>query len=97
LDTPIAGTENGREFYRVLIKAESTEMDVDLAQKDVLDAGRELVSRDPSIGAIVLECTNMPPYAAALQSELGLPIYDIYSMISWFHAGLRPRRWTGGH
>jgi len=93
-DTPIAGTENGREFYRVLIKAESMEMDVDLAQQDVLDAGRELVSRDPSIGAIVLECTNMPPYAAALREALGLPVYDIYSMITWFHTGLRPRRFT---
>jgi hypothetical protein len=40
----------------------------------------------------VLECTNMPPYAAALREALGLPVYDIYSMISWFHAGLRPRR-----
>jgi Asp/Glu/hydantoin racemase len=97
LDTPIAGTENGREFYRVLIKAESMEMDVNLAQKDVLEAGRDLISKNPSIGAIVLECTNMPPYAAALQAELGLPIYDIYSMISWFHAGLRPRSWTGGN
>jgi Asp/Glu/hydantoin racemase len=94
-DTPIAGTENGREFYRVLIKAESMEMNVDLARKDVLEAGHELISHSPSIGAIVLECTNMPPYAAALQAELGLPVYDIYSMIRWFHAGLRPRRWTG--
>jgi Asp/Glu/hydantoin racemase len=51
-----------------------------------------LVTRHPDVGAIVLECTNMPPYAAALRDALGLPVYDIYSMISWFHAGLRPRR-----
>jgi Asp/Glu/hydantoin racemase len=43
------------------------------------------------VGAIVLECTNMPPYAHALREALGLPVYDIYSFISWFHAGLRPR------
>lgn len=95
VDTPIVGTENGREFYRVLIKAESTDMDVALAQEDVLEAGRRLVAKEPSLGAIVLECTNMPPYAAALQAEIGLPVYDIYSMISWFHAGLRPRNWPG--
>jgi hypothetical protein len=91
LDTPIAGTENGREFFRVLIKAEKNDMDVELARQDVVDAGRDLVARNPDIGAIVLECTNMPPYAAALQAAVGLPVYDIYSMISWFHAGLRPR------
>jgi neutral ceramidase len=57
-----------------------------------LDAGRALVAQHPDVGAIVLECTNMPPYAAALRDALGLPVYDIYSMITWFHAGIRPRR-----
>lgn len=92
LDTPIAGTENGREFFRVLIKAEKEDLDVALARQDVVGAGVQLVRSNPSVGAIVLECTNMPPYAAALQAELGLPVYDIYSMISWFHNGLRPQR-----
>ena len=90
-DTPLAGTEGGREFYRVLIKGESDDMDVALAEQDVVDAGRALVAGHPEVGAIVLECTNMPPYAAALQAAVGLPVYDIYSMIAWFHAGLRPR------
>jgi Asp/Glu/hydantoin racemase len=92
-DTPVAGTEAGREFFRVLIRAESQDMDIALAEQDVLDAGRDLLHRHPDVGAVVLECTNMPPYAAALQEALGLPVYDIYSMIAWFHAGLRPRRW----
>jgi len=90
-DTPLAGTENGKEFFRVLIKAEKDDLDVDLAERDVVDAGKALVAAHPDVGAIVLECTNMPPYAAALQAEVGLPVYDIYSMITWFHAGLRPR------
>jgi len=91
LDVPMTGTENGREFFRVLIKAEKDDMDVALAEQDILDAGKALVARHPDVGAIVLECTNMPPYAAALQQAVGLPVYDIYSMVSWFHAGLRPR------
>jgi hypothetical protein len=92
LDTPLIGTETGREFFRVLIKAEKDDLDVTLAEQDVVEAGEELVARHPDIGAIVLECTNMPPYAAALQEAVGLPVYDIYSMITWFQAGLRPRR-----
>ena len=38
LDTPIAGTENGHEFFRVLIKAEKDDMDVELAEQDVVAA-----------------------------------------------------------
>jgi Asp/Glu/hydantoin racemase len=91
LDTPVVGTENGREFFRVLIKAEKEDMDVMAAQQDILDAGKQLLTHHPEVGAIVLECTNMPPYSAALQQAFGLPVYDIYTMISWFYAGLRPR------
>src|SRR6201997_2062061 len=91
LDTPLVGTENGKEFFRVLIKAEKEDMDIDLAERDVVEAGKELVAKNPDVGAIVLECTNMPPYAAALQAAVELPVYAIYSMTTWFHAGLRPR------
>jgi hypothetical protein len=94
-DIPVVGTENGREFFRVLIRAEKDDMDVDAAERDILDAGRELVARHPEVGAIVLECTNMPPYAAALREVVGLPVFDVYSMVTWFHAGLRPRAFGG--
>ena len=91
-DTPLAGTENGRELFRVLIKAEADDLDAALAEQDVIDAARDLIARHPDLGAIVLECTNMPPYAAALRDAVNLPVYDIYSLITWFHTGLRPRR-----
>lgn len=91
-DTPFVGTENGQEFFRVLIRGEKHDMDVSLAEQDILEAGQRLVERHKEIGAIVLECTNMPPYAAALRRALGRPVFDIYSLITWFHAGLRPRR-----
>jgi Asp/Glu/hydantoin racemase len=92
-DTPVVGVENGQELFRVLVQGSKPDLDVALAEADILAAGRALVAAHPEIGAIVLECTNMPPYAAALREALNLPVYDVYSMISWFQAGLRPRRW----
>jgi Asp/Glu/hydantoin racemase len=80
----------------VLILGEKDDMDVAKAQQDIIDAGQSLMAAHANIGAIVLECTNMPPYAAALREALGVPVYDIYSMITWFHAGLRPRRFSRG-
>ena len=91
LDTPIAGTEDGQEFFRVLILGEKQDMDIALAAQDILGAARRLTAENPDIGAIVLECTNMPPYAHAVRETLGIPVYDIYSLITWLHAGLRPR------
>jgi Asp/Glu/hydantoin racemase len=90
-NTPIIGTEDGREFYRVLILGEKQDMDVGLARQDILDAGRRLMQRHPDVGAVVLECTNMPPYAKVLQAALGVPVFDIYSLVTWLRAGIRPR------
>ncbi|UPY39018.1 aspartate/glutamate racemase family protein [Sediminicoccus sp. KRV36] len=92
LDVPMEGTEGGREFFRVLIRAEKNDLDVELARQDILDAAARLVAAHPEVGAIVLECTNMPPYAADVAAATGLPVHDIYAMINWFQAGLRPRR-----
>ena len=41
-------------------------------------------------GAIVLECTNMPPYAAAIRQATALPVFDITSLIQMVHAALVP-------
>jgi Asp/Glu/hydantoin racemase len=79
------------EFFRVLILGEKQDLDVALAARDILDAGRRLMAGNPDVGAIVLECTNMPPYAHALREALGVPVFDVYSLITWWHAGLRPR------
>ena len=60
VNTPLAGTENGRELFHVLIKAKSTDLDAALAEQDVIDAGRDLLARRPKVGTLVLACTNMP-------------------------------------
>lgn len=89
-DTPVAGTEGGREFSRVLLDDE-VQLDVAAAERDMFEAGDALVRRHPEVGAIVLECTNMAPYARALAERLRRPVFDIYAFITWFHAGLAPR------
>lgn len=95
-DVPLSGTENGVEFFRTFVLAEKDDLDIDLARRDVVDAALRLVEANPDLGAIILECTNMPPYAADVAEATGLPVHDIYSMICWFQAGLRPRRFSGG-
>jgi Asp/Glu/hydantoin racemase len=88
--TPVVGTDGGREFTRAILDDEPA-LDVELSLFDLLDAGRRLVDEHPDVGAIVLECTNMVPYAPHLREQLGLPVYSIYTFVQWFHAGLMPR------
>jgi len=91
-DTPIGTTEGGKEFTRAILGNE-IELDIDLAREDNVEAALALQKANPNLGAIVLECTNMIPYAADIQSAVGLPVFTIQSFVSWFQSGLQPRRY----
>lgn len=87
--TPIGSTEGGQEFTRAILDNELT-LDVDKARADNVEAALAMKEAHPDLGALVLECTNMCPYAADIQTATGLPVYSIVSLVSWFQAGLRP-------
>jgi Asp/Glu/hydantoin racemase len=91
-DTPVVGTEGGAEFSRVLLENEPA-LDLEAARADLAAAGRRLVERHPEVGAIVLECTNMPPYARDVRAVTGLPVFSMVDYVCWLQAGLNPRRW----
>lgn len=89
--TPVAGTDEGREFTRKIL-SDAVSMDFAAARADVIDAALRLRRATPDLGAIVLECTNMVPYAADVRRATGLPVFSIYSYLVWFQAALMPRR-----
>ena len=89
--TPVASTEGGAEFSRVIL-GDLPELDVEAARRDNVDAATRLARENPDVGAIVLECTNMCPYAADIREATGLPVFSMISFVEWFQSGLSPRR-----
>jgi Asp/Glu/hydantoin racemase len=83
----VAGMETEKEFTRVMLDDE-LELDVDAAREEHVRVARRLVAEHADIGAIVLECTNMPPYADDIRRETGLPVFDITSLVRMVHDGL---------
>ena len=90
-NTPIGSTEGGTEFTRAILGNEPR-LDVNAARADNVNAALALQSANPDLGAIVLECTNMLPYAADISAATGLPVWSMYSFITWFQSGLAPRK-----
>ena len=90
--TPVGTTEGGREFTRAILDNE-LELNVDLARKDNIDAALAMTRSHDNLGAIVLECTNMEPYAADIAAATGLPVYSIQTLITWFQRGLVPKKY----
>lgn len=92
-DTPVVGTDAGQEFTRAVLGDEQ-EIDFAVCRTDLLDAAATLTRTHPQTGAIILECTNMVPYAADIRLQTGLPVYSIHSFLTWFQSGLMPRRFA---
>jgi maleate cis-trans isomerase len=57
----------------------------------MVHVARNLVYEHPEVDALVLECTNMPAYARAVQQATHLPVFDIVTLTHWVsQAFVRP-------
>jgi Asp/Glu/Hydantoin racemase len=79
--TPVEGIAPGSALQRTLLQDLPTLDEAD-AQAQVLAAARRLQARDPGIDTLVLECTNLPPYAPALRAATGLQVLDVVTLLN---------------
>ncbi|MCK5509896.1 MAG: aspartate/glutamate racemase family protein [Desulfobacterales bacterium] len=84
----IIGMEKAEEFSSVFIEGKST-LDSEKCQQEMKATALKLKELNPDIGAIVLECTNMPPYTKIIHTATGgLPIFDVVTLINYAHSTL---------
>lgn len=81
----IVGMEDAKEFSAVFIGGKET-LDERICQSEMLSATNQLMREHPDVGAIVLECTNMPPYADKVRRATGLPVFDAVTMVNYAHS-----------
>ena len=86
--TPVEGLAQGCALQRTLLE-DLPGLDVDQAEAQVLAAARRLLQGHPGIESLVLECTNLPPYAPALERATGLPVHHLMSLVHERYARLK--------
>lgn len=84
LETPlfVRGMENCPEFSSSILKEKGT-MDSALIEEEAVREALALQAEHPNIGSILLECSDLPPYASAIQRATGLPVFDYITMINY--------------
>lgn len=78
-DTPVVGVASGGEFER-LILGDQGQGDMHRVGEEIVAAAHRLKQKVLGMAALVLECTNMRPYRAAIAAATGVPIYDLVDM-----------------
>jgi len=89
-ETPVIGLPTDSEFQRSIREGDTT-VPFEVLQREVLDTAEKLVKSDPTIGAIVCECTNLTPYSHQMNRSLGVPIFDMVTLVHWFQRALSPQ------
>ena len=81
----------GSEFQRAIREGDASVPFATL-RREVLETAERTVRADASIGALVLECTNLAPYSRDIGRLTGLPVVDVVTLVHWFHRSLAPER-----
>lgn len=84
----VIGMDEVDGYFNRQILGNQLELDVERAADEHEAAAQLLLERHPDVGAIVLECTNMPPYADRIRAATSLPVYDITTLVRWAVSGL---------
>ena len=90
----IEGLEHRKHFFSFAIE-ETGIVDTEAVEKEVITTAQNLVDTDPSVGAILLECSLLPPYAAAVQEAVKLPVFDYVTMINYVFSAVVRQRFSG--
>lgn len=93
IQVAVAGVRGLPEW--AVISAPEAEIDPDAMRDDLVSVGRQLLASTENIGALVLECTAMCPFAPDLQARLGLPVFDLNSLIHTMLRAIRHPRYSG--
>jgi hypothetical protein len=72
----VQGVDAKGEFATRIL-GNQPELDLELAARDVVAAALALKARAPDLRCLVLECTNMPPYRAAIEAATGFETFAL--------------------
>lgn len=90
----VVGMQDQNFFFDAIL-AEKGELNFEEVQKEIVNVSTKLVKDDEKIGAILLECSDLPPYAAAIQESVGLPVFDFTTMINYVYLALVRKKFEG--
>lgn len=83
----IFGLEQCTEWNRMFTEPDA-EVDLTLIEQEILGTARRALDAHPGIKAFVLECTDLPPYSAAIRRQSGLPVFDFITLVNYLHSAI---------
>lgn len=91
----VLASMEGQPAFAAAVQDEHGELDFDAVTAEVIGVSRKLMDQHPEVRAILFECVDLPPYAFAVQQAIGVPVFDITTLVDHFHAALVRKPFAG--
>lgn len=85
--TCVAGVGRCPSWLRFLETKEVDDTLMMQLQADLVATAAQLRTREPDVGAFVLECTMLPCAVDALRAAFDIPTYDVLTLLDWAMSG----------
>ena len=87
-DLVIQGLDEAEEFSSVFIENKPS-LDEAKCRHEVCETAQTMLNNNPKIGALVLECTNLPPYSNDIRKLCKVPVFDAITLTNFIHGSLK--------
>lgn len=84
---------SGPEFSGII--TDRGHFDDSVIRAEVVAGAQRIVGKEPDVRAILLECTELPPYACDVQAAVGLPVFDFITLIRWLRFAVQQSPYQG--
>jgi hypothetical protein len=90
----IAGLQDQPGFSGFALE-ETGVLDTETVAAEVTAAAKQMVTEHRQVRALLLECSLLPPYGAAIQAAVNLPVFDYITMINFVFSAVVKQPYNG--
>lgn len=87
MNVDVVGLEEADEWCKIF-KSANEKFDMEIVTEEIIEVAKKCVRNNPKVKAIVLECTDLPPFATQIKKAVNLPVFDYISMIDYAYMSL---------
>jgi Asp/Glu/hydantoin racemase len=87
-DVVVKGMQDCPEFARIVLEG-GRDLDPEKLRREVRAAAEEVRRSGAPIDMVVLECPNLITFRSEIQQALGVPVFDVVTLIDFFASAYR--------
>lgn len=84
----VEGMEGNPEFESSILQYNKFDFDIEKLENEIVGTALNFIE-EKKLDALLLECTDLPPFARQIQQHSNVPVYDINSLVRLMYSAVQ--------